>query len=150
MNKSAIKTFAINARRKLIDDVTFQAGLLGITEKEIASPLKQSTADLQFFDIGTKKYAQVAGARIRQRNALAAAIREKAKEVDHGKAFRLVMEEVAYTWFNRLIAIRFMEVNDYLPDHVRVLSSENPNTHICANHGNKKREKSCFTHFLSK
>lgn len=127
MNKSAIKTFAINARRKLIDDVTFQAGLLGITEKEIASPLKQSTADLQFFDIGTKKYAQVAGARIRQRNALAAAIREKAKEVDHGKAFRLVMEEVAYTWFNRLIAIRFMEVNDYLPDHVRVLSSENPN-----------------------
>lgn len=127
MNKSAIKTFAINARRKLIDDVTFQAGLLGITEKEIASPLKQSTADLQFFDIGTKKYAQVAGARIRQRNALAAAIREKAKEVDYGKAFRLVMEEVAYTWFNRLIAIRFMEVNDYLPDHVRVLSSENPN-----------------------
>ena len=127
MNKSAIKTFAINARRKLIDDVTFQAGLLGITEKEIASPLQQSTADLQFFDIGTKKYAQVAGARIRQRNALAAAIREKAKEVDYGKAFRLVMEEVAYTWFNRLIAIRFMEVNDYLPDHVRVLSSENPN-----------------------
>ena len=127
MNKSAIKTFAINARRKLIDDVTFQAGLLGITEKEIASPLKQSTADLQFFDIGTKEYAQVAGARIRQRNALAAAIREKAKEVDHGKAFRLVMEEVAYTWFNRLIAIRFMEVNDYLPDHVRVLSSENSN-----------------------
>ena len=127
MNKSAIKTFAINARRKLIDDVTFQAGLLGITEKEIASPLQQSTADLQFFDIGTKKYAQVAGARIRQRNALVAAIREKAKEVDHGKAFRLVMEEVAYTWFNRLIAIRFMEVNDYLPDHVRVLSSENPN-----------------------
>lgn len=127
MNKSAIKTFAINARRKLIDDITFQAGLLGITEKEIASPLQQSTADLQFFDIGTKKYAQVAGARIRQRNALAAAIRERAKEVDYGKAFRLVMEEVAYTWFNRLIAIRFMEVNDYLPDHVRVLSSENPN-----------------------
>ncbi len=127
MNKSAIKTFAINARRKLIDDVTFQAGLLGITEKEIAAPLQQSTSDLQFFDIGTKKYAQVAGARIRQRNALAAAIREKAKEVDYGKAFRLVMEEVAYTWFNRLIAIRFMEVNDYLPDHVRVLSSENPN-----------------------
>ena len=89
--------------------------------------MQQSTADLQFFDIGTKKYAQVAGARIRQRNALAAAIREKAKEVDYGKAFRLVMEEVAYTWFNRLIAIRFMEVNDYLPDHVRVLSSENPN-----------------------
>ena len=127
MNKSAIKTFAINARRKLIDDVTFQAGLLGITEKEIASPLKQSTADLQFFDIGTKEYAQVAGARIRQRNALAAAIREKAKEEEYGKAFRLVMEEVAYTWFNRLIAIRFMEVNDYLPDHVRVLSSEKPN-----------------------
>ena len=69
----------------------------------------------------------MAGAKIRQRNALEAAIREKAKEVDHAKAFRLVMEEVAYTWFNRLIAIRFMEVNDYLPDHVQVLSSEKPN-----------------------
>ena len=35
-----------------------------------------------------------------------------------------MIEEVAYTWFNRLIAIRFMEVNDYLPSHIRVLSSE--------------------------
>ena len=80
MNKSAIKTFAVNARRKLIDDVTFQAGLLGITEKEIASPLKQSTSDLQFFDIGTKEYVQVAGAKIRQRNALEAAIRKRPRK----------------------------------------------------------------------
>lgn len=41
------------------------------------------------------------------------------------EAFDYVVEEVAYTWFNRLIAIRFMEVNDYLPSGIRVLSSEN-------------------------
>lgn len=44
---------------------------------------------------------------------------------DYKSAFGYVVEEVAYTWFNRLIAIRFMEVNDYLPSGVRVLSSEN-------------------------
>src|SRR5699024_2269882 len=45
---------------------------------------------------------------------------------DYKTAFKAVIEEVAYTWFNRLIAIRFMEVNDYLPSRIRVLSSENP------------------------
>ena len=125
MNKTAIKNFSIYARKKLIDDVSFEAGLLGITDKGIAAPLKQSTSDLQFFDIGTKKYVEISGPKIKQRNALAAAIQKKAQEVDYANAFKFVMEEVAYTWFNRLIAIRFMEVNDYLPDHVRVLSSDN-------------------------
>lgn len=125
MNKTAIKNFSINARKKLLDSIRVQAGLLGISEQGIAQPLKQSTKDLQFFDIGTRKYAEVAGPKIRQRNALAAAIRAKAEEVGYAKAYDCVIEEVAYTWFNRLIAIRFMEVNDYLPDHTRVLSSEN-------------------------
>lgn len=125
MNKTAIKNFSINARQKLLDSIRVQAGLLGISEQGIAQPLKQSTKDLQFFDIGTRKYAEVAGPKIRQRNALAAAIRAKADEVGYAKAYDCVIEEVAYTWFNRLIAIRFMEVNDYLPDHMRVLSSEN-------------------------
>ncbi|HZK22815.1 MAG TPA: restriction endonuclease, partial [Atopostipes sp.] len=47
------------------------------------------------------------------------------KQSDYATAYKNVIEEVAYTWFNRLIAIRFMEVNDYLPTRIRVLSSEN-------------------------
>lgn len=126
MNKTAIKNFAVWARRKLISEITYKAGLLGVTEKGAAEPLPQSTKDLQFFDIGTKTYAEVQGAEIAQRNALVAAIRDKAREVDYKTAFQNVVEEAAYTWFNRMIAIRFMEINDYLPSRVRVLSSENP------------------------
>ena len=126
MNKTAIKSFAVWARRKLISDITYKAGMLGITEKGIAQPMQQSTSDLQFFDIGTKDYVEVSGAEIMQRKALVSTIREKEKTTDYQTAFRSVIEEVAYTWFNRLIAIRFMEVNDYLPSHMRVLSSEHP------------------------
>ena len=126
MNKTAIKNFAVWARRKLIDDITYKAGLIGVSEIGIAQPLPQSTKDLQFFDIGTKDYAQVAGSDIKQRDALVKAIQEKERTSDYTTAFNAIIEEVAYTWFNRLIAIRFMEVNDYLPSRVRVLSSENP------------------------
>ena len=63
---------------------------------------------------------------IKQRNALVKRIREKESTSDYKTAFQFVIEEVAYTWFNRLIAIRFMEVNDYLPSRIRVLSSETP------------------------
>ena len=64
MNKTAIKNFAIWARRKLTSDITYKAGMLGITENGIAQPLPQSTRDLQFFDIGTKDYAEVSGVAI--------------------------------------------------------------------------------------
>ena len=125
MNKTAIKNFAVWARNKLISEVKYKAGLLGITDKGIAEPLPQSTDDLQFFDIGTKQPAQLKGkTAIEQRRSLVAAI--KAKSLKYCDAYEAVMEEVSYTWFNRLIAIRFMEVNDYLPSRVRVLSSENP------------------------
>lgn len=126
MNKTAIKNFAVWARNKLIDDITYKAGLIGVSEKGIAQPLPQSSKDLQFFDVGTKDYAQVAGKDIEQRNALVRAIQEKERASDYQTALKSVVEEVAYTWFNRLIAIRFMEVNDYLPSRIRVLSSENP------------------------
>lgn len=126
MNKTAIKNFAVWARRKLIGEITDKARLLGVTEVGVAEPLPQSTKDLQFFDIGTKNYAEVQGAEIAQRNALVGAIKEKARELSYQDAFQNVVEEIAYTWFNRMIAIRFMEVNDYLPSRVRVLSSENP------------------------
>ena len=126
MNKTAIKNFAVWARQKLISDITYKAGMLGISENGIADKLPHSTSDLEFYDIGTKDYAEVSGKEIKQRNALVNAIRKKEKDNgDYKSAFGYVVEEVAYTWFNRLIAIRFMEVNDYLPSGVRVLSSEN-------------------------
>ena len=126
MNKTAIKNFAVWARQKIISDITYKAGMLGITEDGIADKLPHSTSDLEFYDIGTKDYAEVSGKEIKQRNALVNAIRKKEKDNgDYKSAFGYVVEEVAYTWFNRLIAIRFMEVNDYLPSGVRVLSSEN-------------------------
>lgn len=126
MNKTAIKNFAINARKKLIADIVYKAGLLGVNEEKILSPLPQSTSDLQFFDVGTKEYTRISGDEIKQRNALVSAINAKAREIKYKDAFEYVVEEVAYTWFNRLIALRFMEVNDYLPSRIRVLSSENP------------------------
>lgn len=123
MNKTALKNFAIWARKKLISDITYSAGLLAVNENGIGEPLPQSRSDLQLFDIGTKDYAEVKGERISQRNSLVSAIRAKAEELDNYKAaFQYIVEEVAYTWFNRMIAIRFMEVNGYLP--IRVLSSE--------------------------
>ena len=124
MNKTAIKNFAIWARRKLIADITYKAGMVGVSENGIAQPLPQSTRDLQLFDIGTKNYAEVSGATIEQRNALIKVIQAKEHGTDYKTAFQNVVEEVAYTWFNRLIAVRFMEVNGYLPSKVRVLSSE--------------------------
>lgn len=124
MDKTAIKKFAIWARNKLIADSIYRARLLGITDKEIQDPLPQSTKDAQFFDIGLKEPAIVTGDAIAQRNNLVAVIREKAKDISYPEAFSRIMEETAYTWFNRLIAIRFMEVNDYLS--ARVLSSKTP------------------------
>ena len=125
MNKTAIKNFAIRARNKLIADICYRAGLMGITEKGIADPLPQSTLDAQFYDIGAAEPYLVAGEAIKQRRQLVSAIREKEADIDYATAYQYIMEEVAYTWFNRLIAVRFMEVNDYLPSHLRVLSSEN-------------------------
>ncbi|MDK2941823.1 MAG: hypothetical protein PWP56_1336 [Acetobacterium sp.] len=122
MNKTAIKTFAIWARNKLIDDITYKAGLLGITDKEIKPPLPQSSSTVQFFDIGTKDPYAITGNDVEQRRKLVEALVNK--DADHPTAFKNLVEEVAYTWFNRLIAVRFMEVNDYLPTRIRVLSSE--------------------------
>lgn len=124
MNKTAIKNFAIWARNKLIADICYRAGLMGITEKGIADPLPQSTLDAKFYDIGATEPYLVAGEAIKQRRQLVEVIRDKEKDSDYRTAYQYVMEEVAYTWFNRLIAVRFMEVNDYLPSRLRVLSSE--------------------------
>mgnify|MGYP003393270755 CR=1 FL=1 len=124
MNKTAIKNFAVWARRKLISEITYKAGLIGINEKGISQPLSISTGNIQFFDIGTGNPNEISDHEIKQRNALVKRIKEKESTSDYKTAFQFVIEEVAYTWFNRLIAIRFMEVNDYLPSRIRVLSSE--------------------------
>ena len=124
MNKTAIKNFAIWARNKLIADVSYDARLIGITEDGIAKPLPQSFGGTQFFDIGTAEPYSISGEAVRQRDKLIEVIQQKEKDTDYKTAYQYVIEEVAYTWFNRLIAIRFMEVNDYLPSHIRVLSSE--------------------------
>lgn len=124
MDKTAIKNFSIWARNKLIADITYKAGLLGITEESIKDALPQSTQDAEFYDIGTKEPYAIHGEEIKQRKELVSAIRKKASQLEYKDAYRNVIEEVAYTWFNRLIAIRFMEVNDYMPAHIRVLSSE--------------------------
>lgn len=123
MNKTALKNFAVWARESLINNIKYVAGTKAVTENGICEPLPQSTKDLQLFDIGTKNYVEIKGAEIAQRNSLVAAIKAKAEELNNYKAaFQYIVEEVAYTWFNRMIAIRFMEVNGYLP--IRVLSSE--------------------------
>lgn len=124
MNKTAIKNFAIWARNKLIADIKYKAGLMGITEKGTADALPQSTRGTEFYDIGTSEPYTISGKEIEQRRRLKEVIENKASDTDYATAYKYVIEEVAYTWFNRLIAVRFMEVNDYLPGHIRVLSSE--------------------------
>ena len=124
MNKTAIKSFSVWARNKLLDDIRYRAGLLGVTENGIQAALPQSTKDTEFYDIGTGSPYSISGEAVSQRRKLVEAIREEDRKSDYPTAYKYIVEEVAYTWFNRLIAIRFMEVNDYLPSRIRVLSSD--------------------------
>lgn len=125
MNKTAIRNFAMWARERMRADVGTRLGLVGINEKEVSAPLSASTADTQYFDIGTDKPVSLTGENIRRRSKL---VREINRKLDAGDDYPTVYEEliesVASTWFNRLIAIRFMEINDYFPDGLRVLSSK--------------------------
>ena len=120
MNKTAIKNFAIWARNKLIADVSYDARLIGITEDGIAKPLPQSFGGTQFFDIGTAEPYSISGEAVRQRDKLIEVIQQKEKDTDYKTAYQYVIEEVAYTWFNRLIAIRFMGRGS--PASIRVAS----------------------------
>ena len=126
MNKTAIKNFAIWARNKLLADIKSKAMLAGITEAGIAEKMPISTPDMEFYDIGTKEPVAISGRAIRQRRELVKVLQKRAQSGDYQTAFQSVIEEVAYTWFNRLIALRFMEVNGYLYDDMRILSSVSP------------------------
>lgn len=106
MNKNAIKKFATEARRELISRVGQRALKYGISDKEVGNPNDDSVGG-HLLSSTEKK----------QRAALIAQIKEK--------GYEQVMEEVAYIWFNRFSALRFMEVNGYLPTRVRVFTDEN-------------------------
>lgn len=112
MDKSAIKNYAVWARRKLIEDVTQQAFTAGVTAGGTAPGVRLSSDVIQVNGRMLNRH------QARQRESLVKQVAEK--------GFQQVIEEVAYTWFNRIIAIRFMEVNGYLPTGVRVLSSTEP------------------------
>lgn len=115
MNKTAIKSFAVEARKKLIASVKDKAGRIGIAKENITEAIRKGEGYAVFpTHIGIE--TTLVGKELKQRENLVNRIKEK--------GYESVMEEVAYTWFNRIIAVRFMEVNDYLPSRIRVLSSE--------------------------
>ncbi|MDO5138371.1 MAG: BREX-1 system adenine-specific DNA-methyltransferase PglX, partial [Oscillospiraceae bacterium] len=105
MDKNAIKKYAVWARRELIERVSQRAMIYGITAKDAGDPRAES--------INGHLLSQ---AEKRQRQALIRNIK--------AKGYEQVMEEVAYTWFNRFAALRFMEVNGYLPSHIRVFTND--------------------------
>ena len=106
MDKNAIKKYAVWARKELISRVAQKAQQYGITETEMVDA-----------DADSVNGRVLSAEEMQQRRALIAQINEK--------GYQQVMEEVAYTWFNRFSALRFMEVNGYLPSHVRVFTDEN-------------------------
>ena len=113
VDKNAIKSFAIESRRQMIESVKYQASLIGIGADGISEPISKAEG-METYDYGAGTYTIFDD--IIKRKSLV-------REVTN-KGFDNVVEEVAYTWFNRILAIRFMEVNDYLPNRTRVLSSE--------------------------
>lgn len=122
MEKAPIKKFAVEARRKLIADVTFQLERYGITEKGIVEPQTSTDKEL-VFDLGNGNTQTIKGERyVNQYRNLIAHVRGFYADGSPKQQLEQFIEEIAFTWFNRLIAIRFMEVNRYIP--VRVLSSE--------------------------
>lgn len=108
MDKNAIKKFAVWARTELIARVSLKGVEYGITEDNIEAANADSVGG-KVLTADEKK----------QRQALIAEINDK--------SYKQVMEEVAYTWFNRFSALRFMEVNGYIPSHVRVFTDEENN-----------------------
>ena len=124
MDKPAIKKFAVWARNKLIADTKYRAGLVGVTETAVAEPLPQSNETVQFFDVGLPQPYRIEGDAVAQRQRFVAELnKETAKQGSYTAAYQTVVDKVAYTWFNRLIAVRYMEVNALLPSRTRVLSS---------------------------
>lgn len=115
MDKSSIRNFAIEARKMLMKSAETEAGFYGVTKNECKSPIQKGN-DFEVYETIAGTENRIYSADIKRRANLVKAVETL--------GFEQVIEETAYTWFNRIIAIRFMEVNDYLPTRVRVLSSE--------------------------
>ena len=114
MDKTAIKTFAINSRKKLMEDVEYKMSLVGIDKDNIYEPISSANG-IETYQLGGSTNS-IYDNDISKRERLVKEVKQK--------GFENVVEEVAYTWFNRIIAIRFMEINNFLPTKTRVLSSE--------------------------
>ena len=123
MDKNKIKKYAINARTELINAIKVKLATLGIDENEIQDKLSISTPDKEYY-VDDNEANALTGAQIGWRKDIVAELNRHGYQEDSKTAYKDFVEEVAYTWFNRIIAIRFMEVNNYLPSRVRVLSSE--------------------------
>lgn len=109
MKRTALKTFATNARVELLNKVESRALKIGITAELIKKADIESSAALIIDGQPLSVEEQD------QRNTLI----NRMQQI----GFDQVIDEVAYTWFNRFTALRYMEVNDYLPTRTRVLSS---------------------------
>lgn len=104
MNKSAIQKFAIWARTTLTEQVAQRAYQYGITKDGYG---EENAVTVNGMALSSQEQSQR---------------RELVREIQ-AKGYDQVVEEVAYTWFNRFIALRYMEVNNYLPSHIRVFSN---------------------------
>lgn len=121
MDKKLIKTFAIEARVKLRESVMSKLAKLGITDEQISEITEIGNDTIEIKD----NHERFTGNDVKNRAKLVEELNKREQQTGKRQiAYDTLVEEVAYTWFNRLIAIRFMEVNDYLPERERVLSSE--------------------------
>lgn len=121
MDKVALRNFAVNAKEKMEKEIRRKLELIGITENKIEEGIVSENDYLKIGNVELNKRE------IKQREILVKTLKEKVKEGNFQDALNELIEEIAYTWFNRIIAIRFMEVNDYLNDRIRILSSEREN-----------------------
>ena len=106
MNKSAIQKYAIWARKELIEKVKIKAFEYGVSEEKLVDA-KEDSINGKLLTSKEKT----------QRQQLIKKVNEL--------GFEETIEEVAYTWFNRFIALRFMEVNNYIPNRIRIFTNEN-------------------------
>lgn len=121
MDKVALRNFAVNAKEKMEDDIKRKLELMGITEKGIG---EETVKEDDYLKINGQEFNKK---EVRQREKIIEVLKVSEKDEDFKKYFNEFVEEIAYTWFNRIIAIRFMEVNDYIPDGIRILSSDREN-----------------------
>ena len=121
MDKVALRNFAVNAKEKMEDDIKRKLELMGITEKGTG---EETVKEDDYLKINGQEFNKK---EVKQREKIIEVLKAREKDEGFKKCFNEFVEEIAYTWFNRIIAIRFMEVNDYIPDGIRILSSDREN-----------------------